>query len=115
MALSQNALASCNTADIKKVGSTYSYPVDCHVDYGRLRGVETERAAQIKHLNESIKLKDLAIDTSNKRIQLWQDATYKVEDRLIKLDKNTETVKWIYFGLGIIVMGAAVAGAGSLR
>lgn len=113
--LSQNALASCNPADIKKVGNAYSYPVECHVDYGRLRQVEEERKAQIKHLNESIKLKDLALDVSNKRIKMWQDATYRVEDRLMKVNKNTETIKWIYFGLGIIVMGAAVAGAGNLR
>ena len=112
----QNTLAICNTKDIiEQADGTYVYSVDCHVDYGRLRQNEEARKKQIEHLNESIKLKDLALDYSNKRIETWQQATYKVEDRLIKLEKNNDKLKWIYFGLGIAVMGGAVWGAGQLK
>ena len=115
MGLAQNALASCNVSDIKKVNGIYHYPVDCHIEFGKLRKTEKERQAQIKHLNESVRLKDLAIDKSNQRIEIWQNATYKVEDRLIKLEKNTGTIKWVYFGLGILTMTAATYGASKLR
>ena len=117
MALVGNsALASCNPRDIQKIESgRYSYSVDCHVEFGRLIQVEKERVKQIEHMNESIKLKDLAIDTSNKRIELWQNTTYKVEDRLIRLEKSNSKTKWVYFGLGALLMSGAVWGAGQLR
>lgn len=116
MVLTQNALASCNPkTDIVKTGTNYQISKDCYVEFGRLVQVEKERVRQVTHLNESIQLKDLAIDTSNKRIKIWQDATYKVEDRLIKLDKNTNTIKWVYFGLGILTMTAATYGASKLK
>ena len=113
---SHSVLASCNPKDIvEQANGTYIYPVDCHVDYGRLRQNEEARKKQVEHLKESIKLKDLALDYSNKRIETWQQATYKVEDRLIKLERNNDKLKWIYFGLGIVVMGGAVWGAGQLK
>lgn len=112
----QSTFATCNPKDIKEQpNGTYVYPVDCHVDYGRLRQNEEARKKQVEHLKESIKLKDLALDYSNRRIETWQNATYKVEDRLIRLEKNNSKMNWVYFGLGVIVMGGAVWGAGQLR
>ncbi len=115
--LNQNAIAACNPKDIVKnvEHNYYQYPVDCHIEFGKLRSVEEERKKQVEHLNESIRLKDLAIDTANKRIELWQNTTYKVEDRLIRLERNNDKIKWIYFGLGIFVMGAATYGASRLK
>ena len=115
--VSQTVLASCNPKDIKKDTSTgsYIYPVDCHVEFGQLKQDEEERKKQISHLKESIKLKDLAIDTSNSRIELWQNTTYKMEDRLLKIERNNDRMKWIYFGLGILVMTGATYGASQLN
>lgn len=114
--LCQNAIAACNPRDIKEqANGTFVYPVECHVEFGRLIQVEKERKKQIEHLKESIKLKDLAIDTSNARIQNWQTATYKVEDRLLKIERNNDRMKWVYFGLGIIVMSGAVYTAKQLK
>lgn len=111
----QCALANC---DIKKIeekqDGTFSYPVECHVDYGKLRYNEESRKKQVEHLKETIKLKDLAIDYSNKRIENWQQATYNLEDRILKIEKTNEKIKWIYFGIGIAVMGGAVWGASQL-
>jgi len=113
---SQIALASCNPKQIKRQSSgKYLYPVDCHIEFGKLRLVEQERVKQVAQLKKSIELKDLAIDKSNERIELWQKSTYRVEDRLLKVEKNTERLKWIYLGLGIVVTGAAVWGAGQLK
>jgi hypothetical protein len=93
----------------------FSYSEECHIEFGKLRQTEKERQDQITHLEESIKLKDLALDISSKRIENWQDATYKVEDRILKMEKTSETIKMLYFGMGIVVMGAAVWGAGQLK
>lgn len=113
----QTALADCNPKDIKRDTATgsYIYPVDCHIEFGQLRQDDEERKKQIAHLKESIKLKDLAIDTSNSRIELWQNTTYKMEDRLLKIERNNDRMKWIYFGLGILVMTGATYGASQLN
>lgn len=112
----QTVLANCNPKDIKEqANNTFIYPVDCHVDYGRLRNIEQKRQKQIEYLNKTIELKDLALDYSNKRIELWQDSTYKLEDRLLKIERNNDKLKWIYFGIGIAVMGGAVWAAGQIR
>lgn len=112
----QLVLADCNPRTIKKQASgDYLYPKACHLDYGRLRQVEEARKVQIDQLKKSIELKDLAISKSNERIELWQNATYKVEDRLLKVERNTERMRWFYLGLGVVITGAAVWGAGQLK
>ena len=114
--LNQSVLANCNYKDIKEQSNgSYSYPVDCHIEFGKLVQNEVERVKQIDHLNKSIKLKDLAIDKSNERIELWQNTSYKMEDRLIKIERNNERLKWLYFGLGILVMSGATYGASKLN
>lgn len=114
----QNAAGNCNPrVDIIEDVKTgkFIYTEDCHIEFGKLRMTEKERQKQIEHLEESIKLKDLALDFSNKRIENWQEATYKLEDRLIKMELNSDKINWIYFGLGVIVMGGATWTAGQLR
>lgn len=107
---------ACNPKQIKEqADGTFSYPLDCHLEFGRLIKNEKEKDKQIEFLNKSIELKDLAIDVSNDRVELWQKTAYKMEDRLLKYEATSERMRWIYFGLGVIVMGAAVHGAGKLR
>lgn len=114
--VNQTVLADCNPKEIKETDKgTFEYTLDCHVDYGKLRQNEDARKKQVDHLKKSIELKDLALDYSNKRIEIWQQATYKMEDRLLKIEKNNEKIKWLYFGLGVLVMSGAVWGAGQLN
>ena len=117
-----SVLASCNPKSNEHIYKStdynpprYVYSKDCHVDYGRLREEEPLRKKQVEHLKESIRLKDLAIDYSNKRIDNWQKTTFKLEDKLLKIEKNNERIKWIYFGLGVVVMGGAVWAAGQIK
>ena len=110
--VSQQSLASCNPRDIKQQNyygePRYAYPVDCHIDYGRLRKAEPLYKKQVKELKKSIEIKDLALKYSNERVENWKKTTYKLEDKLLKLEKNNDRMKWVYFGLGIIVMSGAV-------
>lgn len=93
----------------------YAYPVDCHIDYGRLRKAEPLYKEQAKELRKSIEMKDLALAVANERVDNWQKTTYKLEDKLLKLEKNCDRMKWVYFGLGILATGAAVYAAGQLK
>ena len=117
MLVNQQSLANCKPKeDIREIGiNSYLYKVDCHVDYGRLRKAEPLYKEQVKELKKSIEMKDLALKYSNERIENWKKTTYKLEDKMFKLEKNNEKIKWIYFGLGIAVMGGAVYAAGQLK
>ena len=114
----QSVAESCNPrtdiAENPQKGN-FVYSESCHVEFGKLRYAEKERQKQVEHLEESIRLKDLALDISNKRIENWQEATYKVEDRLIKMEQNSQRVNMVYFGLGVLLMGTATWAAGQLR
>lgn len=58
---------------------------------------------QLQNYEHILKLKDSEIES------------YKTQNqRLVKLDQNNETMKYVWFGLGILVTGMAVYGAGSL-
>lgn len=114
--VSQSVLADCNPKrDIYEQNNRYSYSLDCHLDYGRLRKVEPLRQKQVKELKRSIEMKDIALDYSYKRIKNWKGTSLKLEKNILKLERNQERMKWIYFGLGIIVTGAAVHAAGQLK
>lgn len=117
--VNQQSLASCNPRDIKQQNyygePRYAYPVDCHTDYGRLRKAEPLYKKQTKELKKSIEMKDLALKYSNERTETWKKTTYKLEDKLLKLEKNHDRMKWVYFGLGIIVMSGAVYTAKQLK
>lgn len=62
-------------------------------------------AAEERHIlsEQIIKLKDFEIELFRKQNQ-----------RLVKASETNETMKIIYFGLGILATGAAVYGAGAL-
>lgn len=112
--VAQNCNPKTDIVEDSKTGK-FLYTESCHIEFGKLKMTEKERKKQISYLEESIKLKDLAIDVSNQRIENWQQATYKVEDRLMKIENNREMSNWVYLGLGIIVMGGATWAAGQLR
>jgi hypothetical protein len=107
--------ANCNPKTIKQKDGVFIYPVECHIEFGKLRAVEPERKKQIEHLNNSLKLKDLALNLAEERVENWKETSYKLEDKLLKYEKNSERTKWIYFGLGILVMGGAVYGASKMK
>ena len=118
--VSQTALADCKpSTDIYESydynPSKFVYTQECHIDYGRLRKVEPQREEQVKELKKSITMKDLALTTANDRIEVWQKTTYKLQGKLLTVEKNNDKLKWIYFGIGILTMSGAVWAAGQLK
>ena len=111
------SFAKCDfSKDIEKHGEDrYSYTKDCHKEVGRLVTVEIKRAEQVEKLEKVIELKDLTIVKSHERMEMWKDTTFKLEDRVNLIDDSRSTNQWLYFGLGVLTMSAAVWGAGQLK
>jgi hypothetical protein len=67
---------------------------------------------ELKLANEQSKSKSLyqIIELKNSEIELYN----KQNTRLLKLEDNSEMMRYIWFGLGVLVTGAAVYGAGGL-
>lgn len=100
------ALADCNwSTDVTKLpDGSFRYTEGCHLAVGGLVQSNKTKDAQISDLTKAITLKDLALQTSDKRAQLWMDTSAQLEARLQKIDSMESTNKWLYFGLGTITM-----------
>ena len=99
----------------KNPDGSYTYTRDCHVEVGKTYKKLDFKVLQVEKLEEAIELKDLAIVKGHERIDLWMQTSFKLEDRVNTIDRMKERNKCIYFGLGILVTGFAVWGAGQLR
>ena len=122
--VNHSALASCNfNTDIVKVDTnTYHYTKECHIEVGKIKNTKEElekavdeRKKQVEKLNESIKLKDLALDVADKRIMNWRDESYKQHERLIKQQQLSKYNDWLYFGGGIALTVLSVWAAGQIK
>lgn len=110
------AFAECDfSTGIKEVEGGFLYTKQCHLKVGQMNEQLELKDQQIIHLEKSIELKDLAISKSNERIELWMDTSYKLEERVNKIDRMNDFNKWLYFGIGVAVTGIAVYGAGQLK
>lgn len=112
---SNTGMAECDfSVGIKKQEDGYLYSNECNRRVGKLVLDAKDREEQVGKLNETIRLKDLAVGEQEKRANLWMETSLKLEDRVNTIDSMESTNKWLYFGLGIIVFGASVWGASQL-
>ena len=102
--------AACNiSTDIKENSDgTFTYTEECHIFVGKQFQELEKRKQQVDKLNEALELKDLAIEQHKKRIQLWKDTTFELEDRMIKMEKLTTLDRILHFGLGVLATSVAV-------
>lgn len=111
------SLADCDfsTGIEKLADGRYAYSVECHKKVGKMVQDLKDRQDEVGKLNDSIKLKDLALTTQEQRANMWMDTSMKLEDRVNTIDKYNTTNHWLYFGLGVVFTGLSVWGAGQLR
>jgi len=114
--ISNLAFAECDfSTGIKSLpDGTYSYSAECHKRVGKMVLDLKDREEEVAKLNKTIELKDLALSTQEKRAEMWMGTSLKLEDRVNALDKSNSTTQWLFFGLGVLTMGAAVYGASRL-
>jgi hypothetical protein len=97
-------LADCVfSRDITKLeDGRYAYTRECHIQVGEMKYDLDIANQKLANLNKVIELKDLALTKSDERTKLWQEATYKLEDRVASIDERRSINQWVYFGIGVI-------------
>jgi hypothetical protein len=114
--LSNLSFADCDWSTIKKnVDGSYIYSSTLNLCVGNMVQDNKVKTKQIDDYIKAITMKDLMIQESDKKAQVWSDTSAKLEDRLQKVDSLEKKNDWLWFGLGILVTGAAVFGASKLR
>jgi hypothetical protein len=101
--VSNVALADCDWSkgiSPNKDGS-YTYSKECHLRVGQLVEDNKTKDLQIADLNKAIQLKDLALQKSDERVNLWMDTSIKLENSLTKVDELQSKNNALYFGLGV--------------
>ena len=110
LSLPLQALAECDFTDgkgVNKVDGGYLYSKECHTAVGQIKYDLGVANTQITLLNKSLDLKDLALTKADQRADLWQTATFKLEDRINTIDQMRSTNNWMYFGLGVLTVFVA--------
>lgn len=116
--ISNVSLAECNfsTGVTRLEDGSYKYSKECHIKVGEMKQDLEIANKQVEQLNKVIELKDLALSKSNERVALWMDTTYKLEDRLNKIEGLQSKNHFLYFGLGVVTaIGAAYAASKLIR
>lgn len=114
--ISSTAFAECKWAEgVKKADGGYLYTIDCHARVGVTLKDNDDYKIEVKELRKTIEFKDLALKKADERTEEWMKATYKLEERVDKIESAANKTKWLYFILGVVATSAAVYGAGQLK
>lgn len=114
--ISSTAFAECQwSTDIKKIDTGYLYTDSCHAKVGVTLKDNDDYKIEVKELRKTIEFKDLALKKADERTEEWMKATYKLEERVDKIESAANKTKWLYFILGVVATSAAVYGAGQLK
>jgi len=110
------AYGSCDfSLGIKEIEGGYLYTPECHREVGKKLLDLKDREKQIELYKEVINLKDLQISKEQQRADLWKNTAFKLEDRMVSIQRFDRWEDWLYFGAGVFVTGFAVWGAGQLK
>lgn len=105
-----SVFAECDfkTGIVPGPNKTFIYTEECHQKVGKLVQDNAIKDAQIQDLTKAIQLKDLALQTSDSRIALWQKSSLDEQDRLSKMEIDQKGNEYFIFALGVL----ATVGAG---
>jgi hypothetical protein len=112
--VTNSALATCDfsTGITPGPNDNFTYSRECHIAVGQLVEDGKAKDAQIADLSKAIQLKDLAIQASDQRTQLWIDTTGKLQNTLNSVNSMSNTNELLMFGLGALtVFGAGFMAA----
>ena len=98
--LNVNADCDWKTGITPGPDKTFVYTEECHQKVGALVKSNSD-------LTQALQLKDLALQASDSRTQLWTKNAEDAQDRLLKMDSDSKESDLIMFGLGALtVLGA---------
>lgn len=96
---STNAFGDCvwKTGITPGPNNTFVYNQVCHQEVGKL--VQAN-----KDLTAALQLKDLALQTSDQRVQMWTKTAESEQDRMLKLSSDEKKSDWTMFALGCLTV-----------
>jgi len=104
LTLNSVAYAKCNFAtDIKIVENGVLYSNDCHKAVGKIVKDNEDRKKQIISYKELLDLKNLQIDVQRERADLWYNTSKDLESRIHKIDRYSQTNKYLHFAGGVLM------------
>jgi hypothetical protein len=77
--------------------NTFIYNQACHEAVGALVKSNAD-------LTQALQLKDLALQTSDQRTQLWTKTAEDEQTRLMTVNSDQSKSNWLYFGLGCLTV-----------
>ena len=107
------AYADCDWKTIKDNGDdTFTYSKQCHLAVGRLVKSSALKDDQITDLYKTIQLKDLALQQSESRANMWMDTSVKLTETLNHYESLRQNTGLLYYTAGIatVVLSAYVMG-----
>lgn len=102
------------TKIVKNPDNTYTYSAALNLCVGQLVQDNKTKDAQLLDLGKALTLKDTALQDSDKRVQLWQTTSVKMEDSLQSYDSLRARNQWLFFFLGLATAGLAAYSAAKL-
>ena len=107
--VAQSAWAECDWSKIKKNDDgSYLYSKELNICVGVLVEQEKIRKEQVEALNTAITLKDLAIQKTEARSEMWRTTAYSLEDRISSQQRYSSYRDWAFVGLGVLITGFSV-------
>lgn len=110
------SFANCDFSKIKKLDDNYLYSKELHICVGELKRDLSISKSQNEKLLQAIVLKDLVIDKTESRANLWEKTSSQLENRINSIDNARQKDRYLYFGLGVLsVLGASYVASQLLR
>ena len=105
----------------KNKDGSYRYTKNCHLEVGskikELSNTKKKLDLRVKiadELEQQLDKKDQRLGVVYKRLETWQEASLKAENKINQAQKLQESNKWLWYGLGIVTMGLATFGAAQI-
>lgn len=110
------AYSECKfSTGIRETKAGFLYTEECHIRVGKTVKENKIMKQEIEALNLSLSFTKKALDLSVEKENLWEKEALEQYNNLQNYKKASEKEKWLWFGIGILVMGGATYAAGQLR
>ena len=115
LTFSNACFAECDfSTGIVKVEDFYIYSRECHLQVGRDQKELNNKRGEVAELRKAIELKDLAFVKQQERVDLWQNTSFKMEEKFSTYDSLQNKNNLLYFVAGVGLTALSVWGAGQL-